>query len=713
MKYLELFKRIFLLSFLVVTLSVAAPVQARQPDAPVSVELKPDSLDEATVQVTVTVSPNVRLQGGVLRIDVPRGVSLEGPNEIEVRGDPEAVQQIDLQLKAERPGEFPILFSVKASAELYEEAGTSEKRYLVIREGEPAQLVTGKERRRILRRDIQERLEESRRNNPDDPLFFGDLITGNLTRTDIDPDRVKPDRDVLLAPPAPGIEDYEKAYVVERTDEVVKALDPITVTGSIFYQNRSGSTVPLVNATVDVRDSDTGFDEQLTSVITNGSGSFSAVVDADDGWFQNGRDIYIRVRTTNSRFRVQDCAGILPDSTYSWSSNVVNSVSDGTTVNFGSLSVGADNEAAIIFQDLDDGWQFLTSAGAFDPGFVDLCWPEGASVYSTFWKEIDIQDGDEVARDIVLHEYGHATMHNAYNGFWPSNTGGAHTFDDTNQHPNFAFVEGWGTVIALAVNPDGVYNSNGWSRSIESFSTSETDGTENEGWVAAAYNDVRDTASDGGCGDDDCDPSGSNAPAFSKMWRDSFVGNNSETALEYWDHLCGELDSDEHTDALAAMDFNRIDAPSCRCTVSRVMVASAPNQATQSIAAVRRFRDLALRGTDVGEEIIDTYYAHMGEATKILMEDREAQKMAAQVFGRIGEMTLRAEKDPVGAAKRPFLDVETAQMSQELIERIQKAASPEFRSALERVRPVLTKSDGMTLDELRERMTKSGLKERR
>lgn len=685
---------------------------ASQPAPPVDVEVEAKSVSETEVIAIITVAPNVAIEGGVLRLDLPEGIEVD-KKEFEIRGTPKETERFEVIIRGSGNGDFPIGFSLSGKAEDYETAGDNEKRYLIIEDGSAARLVDGLERRRIKHREIKKTLEEGRAKNPEDPPTLGGLTTGKLETVRLEPDVEKRDIKVLVAHPAPGIEEYEKMEVIDRSDDVVKAIDPITVTGRIFYANRAGTVTPLVNATVDIRDSDTGFDEQLTSVITDGNGSFSATVDADDGWFQDGRDIYIRIRTTNSRFRLQDCAGILPDVTYSWSSDVVDSLSDGSTVNFGNLQVSGDNEAAIIFQDLDDGWQFLTSSGAQDPGFVDACWPEGASVYSTFWKELDIEDGDEVARDIVLHEYGHATMHNAYDGYWPSNTGGAHGFGDTNQHPNLAFTEGWGTFIALAVNPDGTYHSNGWSRNIEGFSTGETDGTENEGWVAAGLGDIRDTASDGNCAGGDCDPSGANAPAFSKIWRDAFWRSDSDDVEEYWDRLCGELTSAEHDDAIDSLDFNRIAVEGCICTVEFALVSARSVAGENDVQSVRMFRDLALKNNETGSRIIEVYYRHMGEATRLLKEDPESAKLAASLFRRVGEATQGFFKDPIRTGREKLLDEEQVAAARQLMKLFREKASPEFRAVIEELSPVLDDVATMTIADLRTRMTKEGLKKQR
>ena len=439
----------------------------------------------------VTVTANMEVGKAVLSIHTAADLKLEAERQ-ELRLSPKEPQTIRVPITVGKVGVHLIDFRVQAEAKGYETAGGVERRYVVLDDTAAARILTGKEVRREQRMEIDRKLQEGLRQQPNAGLSIDTFLRRPLkpvTRAPAIDDRARRAWHPLLR--GSSLTRSTRWSTARRL--WCEGSTRITVTGRLFYTDRGGVLRQLVNATVDIRDSDTFGDEQLASVATGWDGRYTAVVNNDDGWFQNGRDIYVRVRATNSRFRVQDCAA-WPDWTYSWVSDVRDDLSDGTVVNFGDLATNENNEASILFQDLNQGWNLLTVAGAQDPGFVDLCWPEGSSAYSTFWEEIDIEDGDEVARDIVLHEYGHATMHNAYDGYWPSNTGGAHGFDGI-LHQNMAFTEGWGTFIALSINDDGVYNSNGWSRAIEGFShvTGHTDGDGqvNEGHVAASMHDVR------------------------------------------------------------------------------------------------------------------------------------------------------------------------------------------------------------------------------
>ena len=179
---------------------------------------------------------------------------------------------------------------------------------------------------------------------------------------------------------------WERETFVDRSRETEAELDPLTIRGRAFFVDFDGVTRPLVNATIRVMDDDPGPDEYITSTITGWDGQFSTVVDNSDGWFQDGRDIYIRILTTNSRFRTEDCS-YYPDWTYAWRANDSSDVSDGTIVDFGSFALaGATNarRAAMIFQRLNSGWNHFTGTGQQDPGFTDSCYPESADTLRHF-----------------------------------------------------------------------------------------------------------------------------------------------------------------------------------------------------------------------------------------------------------------------------------------------------------------------------------------
>jgi hypothetical protein len=691
--------------------ALAAPARlawASQPTPPITIEVTEESSGKADAVIAViTITANEEVARAVLSLSASKeSLRLGTPERQELRVAPGKPQTIRVPITAPKAGTHRIEIRVQAEAKGWESAGGAERRWVVYDGSRPPRILTGQEARREQRLEIDRRLREELRRNPDAKVGIDTYLRRPL-RPVSRPPAVDEKAQQALAPPAAGIEPYERGIVVDSTADVVRKLDPLTITGRLFFTDRGGTLRPLINATVDVRDSDTFGDEQLISVVTGWDGRYTAVVNNDDGWLQNGRDIYVRVRATNSRFRVQDCAA-WPDWTYSWVSDVRDDLSDGTVVNFGDLATGENNEASILFQDLNQGWNFLTTAGAQDPGFVDLCWPEGSSAYSTFWEEIDIEDGDEVARDIVLHEYGHATMHNAYGGDWPSNTGGAHGFNDI-LHRNMAFTEGWGTFIALAINDDGVYHSTGFSRAIEGFSHTanhtDGDGQVNEGHVAAGLHDVRDARAEGSCaGGAQCDPSGANAAAMAQIWRDSFWGSDADDVSEYWTRLCPELSNAQAEAAVQGLVFNDIDLATCKCTI-RFSLADAPNSEA-AVADLRELRDRGLRYTPLGQRIIELYYRHTDEVTALLLEDGELRQMAATLFTRAveGYRALKKGAEPGDV----LLDAKHARLAQEFLSRVQRKGSPELQRDFDEVHRLVEQLEGRSYEEVRRKFEQRG-----
>ena len=679
---------------------ICGPLFASQPTPPVSIEIGTVRAEvSGRIVVRASITANVEAGSASLQVRTEgRGLKV-GNASGTLRLEKGRAQVVEVPIDVTGAGEHRIDFEVEGRVPGFTRAGARERRYVVWDGKQPPRLLTGRELRREKRVDVDRALQERLRKDADARASIDDYLRQPLQKLDQVP-RIDEKATQALVSPAAGIEPYEANAIVDKSADVIRELDPITVTGRLWYTDRAGASRPLINATVDIRDSDTFGDEQLTSVVTGWDGRFSAVVNNDDGWFQNGRDIYIRVRATNSRFRVQDCSA-WPDWTYSWASDVRSELSDGTVVDFGNLATNANNEASILFQDLNQGWSFLTSTGGQDPGFVDLCWPEDSSVYSTFWEEIDIEDGDEVARDIVLHEYGHATMHNAYDGDWPSNTGGPHGFDDA-LHPNMAFTEGWGTFIALAINDDGTYDSNGWSRAIEGFGHfsghAAGDGQANEGHVAAGMHDVRDGKADGNCANGgSCDPSGAGAAGMAQVWRDAFWRSKADNFAEFWPRLCAELDTAQGSAAVRALAFNAIDVNTCKCSV--VLALSTTGSGEADVKELRTMRDRGLRNTELGQRIIALYYRNTGEVSDLLLKDASLRRMAATLFARAaeGSRILLSERQRDGV----LLDAEHAKLAREFIARVQEQGGPALRQDFAEARRLVDGFEGRSFEEVR------------
>jgi len=299
-----------------------------------------------SLTVELSITANVRVSNAVFVIETQAPVKSD-TMRLPLQLEPKRPFQTKIRLRTDKEGEHVLNFAIKAQAEGYVTAGTNERRYLVVDGKNPARLMTGQELRRGKREGVIKKLNEQLRKDPNSGVTLDTYLAGRLEQVE-GPIRIEVRRPQALASPAPGIEPWEKGIIIDNSDKVMRDLDPITVIGRALFRDRNGNLQPFVNATIDIRDDDFGPDEQITSTITNWNGDFSAVVNNDDGWFQDGRDIYIRIRATNSRFRVQDCS-YWPDWTYDWVTGTRDNLSDGTVVDFGSFWLVDYQEAAILF----------------------------------------------------------------------------------------------------------------------------------------------------------------------------------------------------------------------------------------------------------------------------------------------------------------------------------------------------------------------------
>lgn len=648
--------------------------------------------DSLSVTAVLTATARERVSGMVLTITAPEGVRAD-PARAPLKLELGKGQRLQVRLTAPGAGQYRIQFDIKGSAPGYITAGTREVRFLVT-DGREARLLTGREVRRETRTRIADSLNKESGIDGEGEANLSKALAGQLRVLKPGTELPRGDSTISLAPPTTAIPAYNR--VIDRRAGVAPPLDPVTVKGGFFYQDQNGTSRPFINATIDVYDDDWGPDELVATTITDWGGRYSATINNDDGWFQNGRDIYVHIEATNSRFRVQDCS-YWPDWTYVWTTDTRDDISDGSVIDFGNRVPTSYLEAPMIFGYLNRGWNYLTVTGAQDPGFVDLCFPEDATLYDTFWEEIDIETGDETDPDVVAHEYGHATMHNSY-GYYPSNTGGAHGWQDI-LHVNNAFSEGWATFVAMAINNDNTYNDDNSSVSIEGFNHASNhtagDGPKNEGHVAAGMHDVRDAASDGTC-TGSCDPSGANAVPMSKIWRDAFWNADADNLDAYWKKLCPELSSGERTAALKALAFNQSNFKSCVCVIKFALDAVPGGD--RDVAAIRQLRDRGLRGTSSGDQLIRMYHRHSDEVVELMTRNPELRQMGLRLSRGIAAANA-ALLDPRGNAV--LLDQEHAALADSFITRVQQIGSPELRSDFERLKPLIDRVEGMRAGEVR------------
>ncbi len=340
----------------------------------------------------------------------------------------------------------------------------------------------------------------------------------------------------------------------KQMGEAATAAVNTTVYGYIYFKDSNGTPRPFVNSTVEIWEDDVLFDDYLGSTTTNASGYFSKSVSGGDLWPDNTIEIYLQLKTKNSKVVVYEPVSVEP---HRWLTNYKST--SGANVYF-NVTIGSGSYAACsIFHWMNESWTYTNNNG-YDPGKISALYPNGnGSYYSrqvfpfSDYGAIYIETGDWHwgDEDITRHEYGHALMHHAQNKWWPSNTDGSHSFWDV-LHPNFAWTEGWATAYTQFVDPDGVFNA-GWTFNIEnqtSYYNLPTDYT-NEARVAAAVSDLRDSNQDG----DDY-----SSIAYSKIIN-AIRNNNNDHLKEFWGFLKWSLTQSEKHYGSRALRYNTINVP--------------------------------------------------------------------------------------------------------------------------------------------------------
>lgn len=704
------------------------------PTPPVEVQTSFKPGQAATGVLTIRAVAHESLSGVRLVISVPKGLAVK---VIEAQGREMTAKEIDKDRVeyslafAQRVDKGTVASAaIELSAPQDNELPTSEVEVRVVGRTEAGETAVGhasllatvkqgtlvvqtpEEFQRELRIAAERTVQENARKDPGfniESVLVQPVIRLDDRALDREGDS-KGDSKMLQVIPS-ALSAWERQVFIDRSREVQAELDPLTVRGRVFFVDVDGVTRPLVNATVRVMDDDWGPDEHITSTITGWDGRFNTVINNDDGWFQDGRDIYIRILTTNSRFRVEDCS-YWPDWTYAWRSNDGEDLSDGTVVDFGSFSLaGSTNgrRAAMMFQRMNSAWNHFTSVGAQDPGFVDGCYPDSPTHYDTFWGEIDIAGSDFDSRDIIVHEWGHAIQDNAQ--IFNSWSGAAHSFCGLTDREQ-AFVEGWATFVALDVFSDNRFNWNpgDTGRELENYacagSASTGNGPRDEGRVAAALIDLRDAANDcaNGCGST-CDANATTRVGLPTIWRDAMwgtVGFATDDAFEFWREVCPVLTAAQRPLAVNIFDFNCIDVASCRVPseVIAAVTQSAELGEKDIYPALTRLRD-ELKKTDAGRQLVQAFFRISPALVELAEKNPQANEALARLRTQLAlaatwltdEKGRYEDRVPVTEALLRDYDV----VARLIVERGAEGPTPDVSM----VRQVLESLKGRTVAEVR------------
>ena len=287
----------------------------------------------------------------------------------------------------------------------------------------------------------------------------------------------------------------------------------LTVKGRlVFYHPGSSIPEPIRRAWVEVNDNEWLIrpDEVVASGYTDYNGYFSfSGINNDDGWLQDGRDIYVEVFAENWAVDVVDNPGWvslgLGDPTYHANNkdDTRNDVDDNTIIDFGTLTPehpGAYN----ILNTVLTGWSFLSAqqginAPKLKAFFRDDFTPERSYYYGGSLPDplaiegihISGDYGDQWHEDVILHEYGHYIM-DAYADFWPPLSDLSHSYaTPSDTFPlKTAFVEGWAHFFSAAARQWAGYPSSEYRDNPQIETNDQGDSV--EGAVAGILWDIYD-----------------------------------------------------------------------------------------------------------------------------------------------------------------------------------------------------------------------------
>ena len=223
-----------------------------------------------------------------------------------------------------------------------------------------------------------------------------------------------------------------------------------------------------------------------------------------------------------------------------------------------------------IHQDLMDAWLYTRNhvppgepLGSRQPDGVTVEWEPGSddgNYYFSFDRRVHLEDIGANSSNLVLHEYGHAIMHNVY-GFMPANDCPSPHNIELLSTSRCAWSEGWASFFSIFVKHQPVYTHpcalpcsmpasvNFEERSTSGYPYAWDTGEKVEGNVTASLWDFIDPYPDG------LDKTDSAITPFWKIW-DVFYNNDYTTFADFWIHWVNHV---EFTNSTATLYQNTID----------------------------------------------------------------------------------------------------------------------------------------------------------
>jgi hypothetical protein len=262
---------------------------------------------------------------------------------------------------------------------------------------------------------------------------------------------------------------------------------PVTVNGTINYTGRTGNegndntnaaaNFPARGVKVEIWDANPGDDALLSTVWTNNSGAYSAVVEGldSDGLLSFSADVYIRVfpetqpqlpttggiqsnhrvrQVTSSDSFGRDVLG----STYRFTSATQMNIPGAATIN---QNFGASGNLAwsfSVFDAMQEASRYYSSLPGSVNNSVDTAFPSTESTSNFSSNRLHILRGDRFDWDVSMHEYGHFVQ-SLHAGISNSPNGNHNLVDNLRflrtglnrlQADQLAWGEAWPTYFAIS-----------------------------------------------------------------------------------------------------------------------------------------------------------------------------------------------------------------------------------------------------------------------
>jgi len=292
--------------------------------------------------------------------------------------------------------------------------------------------------------------------SPDEAALEVARVSTTPVEIDQDASRVSVQQGLAAGPvsnvPRLTVPEGDEFSVTTVTDE---AMANITVQGTVNWLDENGTSHPCYGCWVQVRDDEPIGSELVADAVTFVDGTYSFVVDNDDGPLAGGRDIFVRVILQNGQVGVRPSGG---GDTYRRESGITDNVPDGATIteNFTFNNNGTNSACGILTgASYIASYAYLLNGNSFLP-YKPIEWPGGSgSFYAADGSLINLGTGDRWDWDVLHHEFGHYVM-----DFFDieNNPGGPHSSANCNadvrptksEGNRLAWGEGWPTYFGTS-----------------------------------------------------------------------------------------------------------------------------------------------------------------------------------------------------------------------------------------------------------------------